>query len=264
MENHKFDARARSPWTPLKNVTKVSVSPSKSRIDGSITIPGSKSLTNRALIMSALANGKSKVSGILKSDDSYWCIDSLKKLGVNVDVQNETAYIEGKGGQWDSGNLYIGAAGTIARFLPGALAVSSEGIWEIEASKSMSKRPVSPLIDALRELGAEIKYLRNEGHYPLLIKGQEIFGGEVSLSGSISSQFISGLLIAAPYFKETGKVERYMTSKLYERVVHAFEPVIGLVQALSYPIGIVVMLGGGLFVMIGNREKGFDMIAKAI
>jgi hypothetical protein len=127
----------------------------------------------------------------------------------------------------------------------------------------MSKRPVSPLIDALRELGAEIKYLRNEVHYPLLIKGLELFGGEVSLSGSISSQFISGLLIAAPYFKETGKVERYMTSKLYERVV-AFEPVIGLVQALSYPIGIVVMLGGGLFVMIGNREKGFDMIAKAI
>lgn len=66
------------------------------------------------------------------------------------------------------------------------------------------------------------------------------------------------------FAEEVGKVERYMTSKLYERVVHAFEPVIGLVQALSYPIGIVVMLGGGLFVMIGNREKGFDMIAKAI
>ncbi|PAE35458.1 hypothetical protein CHI06_23600 [Bacillus sp. 7884-1] len=62
---------------------------------------------------------------------------------------------------------------------------------------------------------------------------------------------------------EAGRVERYVNGELYERVVHAFEPVIGLVQALSYPIGLVVMLGGGLFVMIGNREKGFDMIAKA-
>jgi 3-phosphoshikimate 1-carboxyvinyltransferase len=203
LENYGVDVKARSPWTPLKGVNTVSVSPSKRRIDGSITIPGSKSLTNRALIISALANGKSKVTGILKSDDSYWCIESLRKLGVNIEIQGETAYIEGNGGNWESGNLYIGAAGTIARFLPGALAVSGDGAWEIEASESMSKRPVSPLIDALRELGAEIIYLNNEGYYPLLIKGKELFGGEVSLSGNISSQFISGLLIAAPYFKES-------------------------------------------------------------
>jgi hypothetical protein len=62
---------------------------------------------------------------------------------------------------------------------------------------------------------------------------------------------------------EVGRVERYVNGELYARVVHAFEPIIGLVQALSYPIGLVVMLGGGLFVMIGNKEKGFDMIAKA-
>lgn len=203
MEKHEFDANARSPWTPLTGVKMVVVSPSKKRINGSVTIPGSKSLTNRALIIGALANGRSKVTGILKSDDSYWCIDSLKKLGIKIDIQDETAYIEGKGGNWDSGNLYIGAAGTIARFLPGALAVSGEGTWAIEASESMSKRPVSPLINALRELGAEIKYLSNEGYYPLLIKGKELCGGEVSLSGNISSQFISGLLIAAPYFKES-------------------------------------------------------------
>lgn len=60
-------------------------------------IPGSKSLTNRALIMAALANGKTKVSGILKSDDSYWCIDTLKKLGIKIEIQNDRAYIEGKG-----------------------------------------------------------------------------------------------------------------------------------------------------------------------
>lgn len=198
-----FDVKARSPWTPLKDVKTVVVSPSEKRINGSITIPGSKSLTNRALIMGALANGESKVSGILKSDDSYWCIDSLKKLGIKIDIQDDIAYIEGKGGKWDSGSLYIGAAGTIARFLPGALALSGKGIWEIEASESMSKRPISPLIDALKELGAEIKYLNNKGYYPLSIKGKELAGGEVSLSGKISSQFISGLLISAPFAKGT-------------------------------------------------------------
>ncbi|SDP46695.1 3-phosphoshikimate 1-carboxyvinyltransferase [Litchfieldia salsa] len=203
MDNYGFDVKARSPWTPLKGVKMISVSPSKSRIDGSITIPGSKSLTNRAFIISALAKGKSTVTGFLKSDDSYWCIDSLKRLGVNIEIKGETAYIEGNGGKWESSHLYIGAAGTIARFLPGALAVSGEGAWEIEASESMSKRPVSPLIDALRELGAEITFLNKEGHYPLLIKGKELSGGVISLSGNLSSQFISGLLIAAPYFKES-------------------------------------------------------------
>lgn len=206
MKNQNFDAKARSPWTPLKGVNKISVSPSKGRINGTVTIPGSKSLTNRALIISSLASGKSKVQGILKSDDSFWCLDSLKKLGVNVKIQGDTAFIEGNGGKWESGDLYIGAAGTIARFLPGALAVSGTGIWELEASKSMSKRPVSPLVDALKELGAEITYLSDQGYYPLLVQGKQLNGGEVELSGRISSQFISGLLIASPYLNDPIKI----------------------------------------------------------
>ncbi|TQR21855.1 3-phosphoshikimate 1-carboxyvinyltransferase [Psychrobacillus vulpis] len=179
------------------------ISPSEKRINGNLTISGSKSLTNRALIISALANGKSKITGILKSDDSYWCIDALRKLGINVEIQDETAYVDGKGGEWDTGSLYIGAAGTVARFLPGALAISSKGIWEIEASESMSKRPISDLIDALKEIGADIEYLNHEGYYPLSIKGTELVGGNVSISGKVSSQFISGLLIASPYARET-------------------------------------------------------------
>ena len=203
LEKYEFDLKSRSPWTSLQGVKTISVSPSKRKLDGSITIPGSKSLTNRALIISSLANGKSKLAGILKSDDSYWCIDTLKKLGVNVEIQGETAYVKGNNGRWESRNLYIGAAGTIARFLPGSLAVSGEGAWKIEASRTMSKRPVSPLVDALVELGAEITYLKSKGYYPLSVKGKELLGGEVSLSGNTSSQYISGLLIAAPYFKES-------------------------------------------------------------
>lgn len=216
LDKHKSDVKARSPWTPLSGVNTIIVSPNKKRINGSLKIPGSKSLTNRALILGALANGKSKITGILKSDDSYWCIDSLKKLGIKINIQGETAYIEGNNGKWDSASLYIGAAGTIARFLPGTLALS-KGAWTIEASESMSKRPIAPLIDALKELGAEIDYLSTTGYYPLSIKGKEIAGGDVSISGKISSQYISGLLIPAPYAKESVvvKINDYIVQHSY-------------------------------------------------
>lgn len=211
------DFKARSPWTPLKNVSKVIVSPNKDGIDGSITVPGSKSLTNRALILAALANGKSEISGILKSDDSYWCIDALRKLGVAIEVEGDRVLVNGKGGSWDSAKLYIGAAGTVARFLPGALAVSRKGVWEVEASHSMSKRPIAPLIDALKELGADVQYASNDGHYPLVIQGKELVGGEVSMSGNTSSQFISGLLMAGPSFKAplTVTIEDHIVQHAY-------------------------------------------------
>lgn len=205
-EDYKFDIKARSPWSSLNGINKITISPAKQGIEAAITIPGSKSLTNRALIMSALADGNSKVSGILKSDDSYWCIEALKQLGAEIELQDDIVYIKGSGGHLRSNDLYIGAAGTIARFLPGVLAASREGEWNLEASESMSKRPIAPLIHALRQLGAEIDYLAKKDYYPLRIKGKYVKGGEVSLSGSISSQFISGVLIAAPYFNETTRV----------------------------------------------------------
>lgn len=217
MGKYNFDVKARSPWTPLSGVSTVQISPGGNRMDGSVTIPGSKSLTNRALIMGALANGKSAIKGVLKSDDSYWCIETLKNLGINIVIENNTAHVEGKGGKWESNSLYIGAAGTIARFLPGALAVSNKGKWSIEASESMSGRPVSPLIDALKGLGGEMEYLNDEGYYPLKIKGSGLTGGNVSLSGKISSQYISGVLIPSPYAEEavTINVKDYIVQHSY-------------------------------------------------
>lgn len=217
LADKRVDVKARSPWSTLKNTNTVNVSPGEKVLDSTITIPGSKSLTNRALILSAMADGSSKISGILKSDDSYWCIETLKDLGIDIEVQNEIAWVRGNGGEWHSNDLYIGAAGTIARFLPGALAVSGEGSWKIEASRSMSKRPVSPLVNALREIGADVNYLNNEDYYPLKIKGRKLAGGEVNLSGNISSQYISGLLIAAPYFTEpvTINIEDYIVQNAY-------------------------------------------------
>ncbi|WP_257009429.1 hypothetical protein [Bacillus sp. 7884-1] len=92
---------------------------------------------------------------------------------------------------------------------------------------------------------------------------QQPAGNKIKRIVTTSVLPLAALTPTIAFAAEAGRVERYVNGELYERVVHAFEPVIGLVQALSYPIGLVVMLGGGLFVMIGNREKGFDMIAKA-
>lgn len=203
MEN--VDLEARSPWSTLNDVKEVEITPLRTKIDQEITIPGSKSFTNRALIMAALADGNSTLSGILRSDDSYWCIDALSKLGVEIQVEKDRVHIKGTGGVWPEkqGELYIGASGTIGRFIPGAIAASSDGQWLVRASQRMSQRPVKPLIDALQTLGAHMTYAGSVGFYPLQIQPKGLNGGEAAISGKVSSQFISGLLMASPYAKET-------------------------------------------------------------
>ncbi|MDR6552653.1 3-phosphoshikimate 1-carboxyvinyltransferase [Paenibacillus qinlingensis] len=196
---HQPDLEARSPWSTNK-AKEVQISPPTSKVEGTIRVPGSKSLTNRALIIAALAEGKSRLDGLLKSDDSYWCIDALTKLGVSVVVDGETAYVEGCGGKWPqpSGELYMGAAGTIARFLPAALAIGN-GNWEIKGSRRLSERPLAPLLTALSSLGAVFDYQEGQHRLPYKLQASGLAGGHVSLPGSTSSQFISGLLLAAPY-----------------------------------------------------------------
>lgn len=205
---HEVDLRARSPWSDYNEFSLVEVGPAPNSIDGEVVISGSKSFTNRALIIAALAEGTSTLKGILKSDDSYWCIDALRKLGVNIEINDESVIVHGVNGNWPNkeANLYIGAAGTTARFLPGGLAAAEGGKWVVEASKRMSERPIRPLMDVLISLGAEITYLEKEGYYPVEIRGSGLNGGDVWISGSISSQFISGLLITSPYAREPVKV----------------------------------------------------------
>lgn len=215
----KADLKARSPWASLQHVHEVDISPPNRPVNGEMTIPGSKSFTNRALLMAAMAEGSSIISDVLKSDDSYWCIDVLKKLGVHIRMEGNTAYIDGVAGQWPAkqGNLYIGAAGTIGRFLPGALAASHEGSWKVEASRRMSERPIGTLIDGLKEIGGDINDLRQEGFFPIQVNGSGLKGGDVHVSGKVSSQFISGLLMAAPY------AEKPVTIRVTDHIVqHAY------------------------------------------
>lgn len=194
------DRESRSPWSLHNDKEEVSIVPSGLAVEGAITIPGSKSLTNRALIIAALAEGTSRVKGILKSDDSYWCIQALRQLGIQVELENDTAVITGAGGNWHSpeDELYFGAAGTIARFLPGALA-AGRGVWKLKGGGRLSERPLAPLLDALSGLGADIRYDEARGRLPLTLHANGLQGGEAVMPGSTSSQFISGMVMAAPY-----------------------------------------------------------------
>lgn len=197
------DLQARSPWSILNDIQRIHITPIDRPIEAEVVVPGSKSYSNRALIMAAVADGKSRLKGLLKSDDSYWCMQTLRELGIQVNIdQEEVVEIVGRGGFFPSqqGELYIGAAGTTARFLPGVLAAStSGGEWTVTASKRMSERPMEPLLASLRQLGAEITSLQREGYLPIHIKGNGLKGGEIAISGRVSSQFISGLIIAACY-----------------------------------------------------------------
>ncbi len=228
------DLEARSPWAALSGIAAVSLSPLERPVDAEIAIPGSKSFTNRALVMAAMADGTSEINGILKSDDSYWCLDAFKKLGVHCHVNGETVRIEGASGEWPvrECELYIGAAGTSARFLPGALAVAHSGQWLLRGSRRLSQRPLRPLLDALHTLGADIQSLREPGQLPLRIHGRGLSGGRVEISGKISSQFLSGLLIAAPYAE--GPVEIVVSDEI---VQHAYVRItLDMMAAMGVPV----------------------------
>lgn len=192
--------QTRSPWSVLNGVTSLEVEPVRAPVRGEITIPGSKSYTNRALIIAACAQGSSQISGILRSDDSYWCIEALKALGCRITLSDDVASLTGTSGAWPQpqGTLFIGAAGTIGRFLPGVLAAAPNGEWLVEASERMSERPIAELVNALNALGAKIGYKKHPERFPLLIRAGGLRGGPVSVSGAVSSQFISGVLIASP------------------------------------------------------------------
>lgn len=195
------DLQARSPWSTLTEAGRIQIHRLEHPVDGSLSVPGSKSFTNRALIVAALAEGHSRLSGILKSDDSYWCIEALRHLGVRVEVTGDQVDIDGCDGRWpvESGDLYLGASGTLARFLPGALAAAPFGAWRLDGSRRLRERPLAPLLTNLTQLGAQITSTQAPDALPLTLSAHGLSGGDLSISGDTSSQFISGLLLCAPY-----------------------------------------------------------------
>lgn len=193
------DLDADTPWTALKDVASVRLAPASGPIIAEVTVPGSKSFSNRALILAAMAEGQTELTGLLKSDDTYWCADALRRLGAGVEFDGDVCLVSGIGRRRPnpSGRLHVGSAGTIARFLPTFLAAGEPGEWQVTASKQMSKRPVGPLFDAIRAGGGVVRSLEGENCYPAVIQGYTFKGGKLDMAGNVSSQFISGILMGA-------------------------------------------------------------------
>ncbi len=165
-----------------------------------VSVPGSKSITNRALLLAALANGKSVLNGVLFSDDSRYFLQALMDLGffVETDEESRTVVIEGCGGRIPKkeASVYVGSAGTAARFLTALLGLS-DGRYRMDSSGQMKKRPMKELLTALIDMGAEVEFLEEEYHFPFLIGCPSWKKQEVTVDVDKSSQFLSALLISS-------------------------------------------------------------------
>lgn len=181
------------------------------RVSGTVLLPGSKSISNRTLLMAALAEGVTEVKALLASDDTRHMLAALRQLGVNWTQHNDSRdyRVEGAGGAFPvkQADLFLGNAGTAFRPLTAALALS-HGDYRLSGVPRMHERPIGDLIDALRQLGADIVCLENEGYPPLAIRPAQIkASGRVSVRGNVSSQFLTALLMAAPLARQDVTIE---------------------------------------------------------
>lgn len=180
----------------------------KKPVEIEVEVPGSKSITNRALLMAAMGNGESVLNGVLFSDDSRHFLQALKDLGFTLEVDEEKCMVRivGQGGEIPKkeAKVYVGSAGTAARFLTAFLAMG-DGVYEVNSSEQMKKRPMRELLVALEQLGAKISYQREAYTFPMTITGigrdrveAAKENASVELNIDRSSQFLSALLMVAP------------------------------------------------------------------
>ena len=173
-------------------------------VRGSIRPPGSKSLTNRALIIAALATGQTRLTGVLGSDDTRVMIESLRRLGVGVqqDLDAKTIDVAGCGGRpaTNEADLWLENSGTSIRFLT-ALCCLGEGTFQLDGNSRMRERPIGDLVEAMRPLGAELDCELGTSCPPVVVKASGLAGGSTTVAGSISSQYLSAMLMAVPCAK---------------------------------------------------------------
>jgi 3-phosphoshikimate 1-carboxyvinyltransferase len=169
---------------------------------GEVALPGSKSITNRALLLAALCDEPVMLTGALFSEDTHLMGEALRKLGfaVSEDPTAQAIRVVGHGGAIpaERADLFVGLAGTAARFLTALCAAAPRGVYRLDGVPQMRKRPMKPLIDALRALGGDVRCTGEEGFFPLEIHARGLAGGTVELDASESSQLLSALLMVAP------------------------------------------------------------------
>ncbi len=184
-----------------------------SKISGEITLPGSKSLSNRALLLAALSNEICTITNLLDSDDVRYMLKALSQLGVSYNLldNNKTCILQGVGGNFnieDNLELFLGNAGTAMRPLCATLCLSkTRKSIILTGEPRMKERPIKDLVIGLQGLGATVSYLENEGYPPLKISSNGLKGGKICISGAISSQFLTALLMIAPLCNEKVTIE---------------------------------------------------------
>ena len=171
-----------------------------------MNLPGSKSLSNRALLLAALAKGTTKITNLLESDDTRHMLTALKQLGIKYTLSDDRTecIVVGNGGPVNSENfeeLFLGNAGTAMRPLCAALCLG-KGSYLLTGEPRMKERPIGHLVDALRQAGGNINYIETEGYPPIQIEANGLSAGKVEIEGAISSQFLTALLLAAPMAKD--------------------------------------------------------------
>jgi len=227
-------------------------------VRGTVRPPGSKSITNRALVCAALAAGRSLLPGALESEDTRVMIDSLRRLGLCVehDPAEATISIEGCAGRLPvtQADLYAANSGTTIRFLT-ALVALGHGRYRLDGTPRMRQRPIQDLLDALRPLGANARSETDSGCPPVVVEAAGLRGGRTEVAGSISSQFLSALLMAAPcaespveiavrgrlvsepYVRMTlGVMRAFGVEVEHDELQHFRIPAAGSYRACRYPI----------------------------
>lgn len=221
-------------------------------VGGSIRPPGSKSITNRALVCAALAEGTSHLTGALESDDTRVMVEALGQLGISVDIDHArhiftVAGCDGKVPA-TSANLFVGNSGTTVRFLAGMLALA-EGRYRLDGTARMRERPIQDLADALNMLGGQVRCESQGGCPPLVIDARGLAGGLATVRGDTSSQFTSGLLMAGPYMRDG--LDLSIGGELVSR------PYVTMTGAVMSAFGVdVVELDGARFVVPPGKYQG--------
>ncbi|MDQ3376847.1 MAG: 3-phosphoshikimate 1-carboxyvinyltransferase [Actinomycetota bacterium] len=226
-------------------------------VDADVAVPGSKSVTNRALLVAALADGVSTIKNPLFSDDPYYLLESLARLGFDVRADQEAGEVRivGRAGGIPRGGVgvFVGNAGTVARFLPPALALGP-GPYTVDGVPRMRDRPIKDLVDAMRGLGAGVDYADEDGRFPVVVRGGGLPGGRTVVRGGGSSQFVSGLLMAAP-----------LADRAVELDVEGREswPYVGITLDVMRRFGVEVEASGGFaHLTVGRgpyRAGGFEV-----
>ncbi len=189
----------------------IEIQPIPKSLDAAVDVPGSKSYTNRALLVAAMASGASTLTGALFSDDTHYMCNALQQLGVEIDADEKRAIfdVRGNGGNIpvSTAELYIGNSGTTSRSLAAYLSLG-HGKYVVDGDAPMRRsRPISDLLDALRQIGVSVRSQFDNGHLPIIVDANGLEGGKTRLDVSKSSQFLTALLLIAPCAKNGMEIE---------------------------------------------------------